>query len=171
MSPRQKEPLTYEHALLGFLLQKPMHAYALHLTLMESPLGNVWRVKQSALYAMLTRLASEGLIDAGTEDITGRGKRVLSLTVLGNASFKEWCVTPVPHPRDMRMEFLAKLYFLERLPIEFLQQLIEAQQLQALDWFEPVDGELTPYAKRVRLFRNGQITAIQEWLRTLKQIG
>lgn len=167
MSPRQKEPLTYEHALLGFLLQTPMHAYALHHTLMHSPLGSVWRVKQSALYAMLTRLAVEGLLDAGEEDITARGKRVLNVTGTGKTAFMEWCVTPVPHPRDMRMEFLAKLYFLTQFPREARQQLIDAQQVHAHQWFEPLDPAMTPYAQIVRQFRNGQITAIQAWLATL----
>lgn len=164
MSPRQKEPLTYEHALLGFLAQSPMHAYALHHTVMQSPVGMVWRVKQSALYAMLTRLATEGLIDAGAEDITARGKRLLSLTPTGHTAFMAWCVTPVPHPRDMRMEFLAKLYFLEQFPAPMRQQLIQAQQQRAQHWQEPLDPLMTPYAQLVRQFRNGQITAIQTWL-------
>jgi DNA-binding PadR family transcriptional regulator len=169
MSPRQKEPLTYEHALLGFLLQTPMHAYALHHTLMHSPLGSVWRVKQSALYAMLTRLAGEGLLDAGEEDITARGKRVLNVTATGETAFMEWCVTPVPHPRDMRMEFLAKLYFLAQLPPHLRQKLIHAQQIHAHQWYEPLDATLSRYAQQVRQFRNGQITAIQAWLTTLDE--
>jgi len=169
MSPRQKEPLTYEHALLGFLLQTPMHAYALHHTLMYSPLGSVWRVKQSALYAMLTRLADEGLLYAGEEDIAARGKRVFTVTPTGETAFMEWCVTPVPHPRDMRMEFLAKLYFLEQLPPHFHQKLLRAQQFQAQQWYEPLDDTLSRYAQRVRQFRNGQITAIQAWLSMLDE--
>jgi DNA-binding PadR family transcriptional regulator len=116
MSPRQKEPLTYEHALLGFLSQTPMHAYALHHTVMQSPLGMVWRVKQSALYAMLTRLAAEGYIDAGDEDLTARGKRLLTLTTIGQGAFMAWCVTPVAHPRDMRMEFLAQTLLSGAIP-------------------------------------------------------
>jgi DNA-binding PadR family transcriptional regulator len=168
MSPRQKEPLTYEHALLGFLAKTPMHAYALHHTVMQSPLGMVWRVKQSALYAMLTRLASEGLIDAGAEDITARGKRLLSLTPDGHTAFATWCVTPVPQPRDMRMEFLAKLFFLADFPAPMRQQLIQMQQQRAHQWQEPLDPHMSAYAQTVRQFRNGQITAIQTWLTTLE---
>ena len=168
MSPRQKEPLTYEHALLGFLAKTPMHAYALHHTLMHSPLGSVWRVKQSALYAMLTRLAGEGLLDAGEEDITARGKRVLNVTATGETAFMEWCVTAVPHPRDMRMEFLAKLFFLADFPAPMRQQLIQMQQHRAQQWQEPLDSHMSAYAQTVRQFRNGQITAIQTWLTTLE---
>jgi len=167
MSPRQKEPLTFEHALLGFLSQTPMHAYALHQTVMQSPLGMVWRVKQSALYAMLTRLAGEGYIDAGEEDPTARGKRLLTLTATGHTAFMSWCVKPVAHPRDMRMEFLAKLYFLSQFPTTARHQLIDAQLLHAQEWIEPLDATMTPYAQTVRQFRNGQIAAIHAWLSSL----
>ena len=119
---------------------------------------------------MLTRLAGEGLLDAGEEDITARGKRVLNVTTTGEAAFMEWCVTPVPHPRDMRMEFLAKLYFLAQLPPHLCQKLIHAQQRQAHQWFEPLDVTLSRYAQQVRQFRNGQIMAIQAWLTTLDEI-
>lgn len=169
MSPRQKEPLTYEHALLGFLSKTPMHAYALHQMVGQSPLGVVWRVKQSALYAMLSRLASERFIAVAEEDRNARGKRLLTLTATGATAFAQWCVTPVPHPRDMRMEFLAKLFFLVQSPADVRQQLIRAQQLQALQWYEPPDTQISPYAQTVRQFRNGQITAIQTWLTTLDE--
>ena len=36
MSPMIKQPLTIEHALLGFLRQQPMHAYEIHQTLMRN---------------------------------------------------------------------------------------------------------------------------------------
>ncbi len=47
MSPMIKTPLTIEHALLGFLRQRPMHAYEIHQTLLRAEaLGLVWHLKQ-----------------------------------------------------------------------------------------------------------------------------
>src|SRR5262245_50407367 len=61
--PMVKQPLTIEHALLGFVRQRPMHGYEIHQRLLASAeLGMVWSIKQSLLYAHLTRLEEEGLL-------------------------------------------------------------------------------------------------------------
>ena len=66
MCPMIKTPLTMEYALLGFLRQRPMHAYEMHQTLMQAEaLGLVWHVKQSQLYALITRLEDEAFVTVG----------------------------------------------------------------------------------------------------------
>ena len=51
-----KPPLTIEHALLGFLRQRPIHAYQIHQQLLQvEALGPIWHHKQSQLYALLSR--------------------------------------------------------------------------------------------------------------------
>lgn len=166
MSPRQKEPLTYEHALLGFITQTPMHAYAVHLALQRSPLGQVWHIKQSACYAMISRLADESLLDARNDDDSTRGKRMLSITAHGQSCFSAWCVAPVAHPRDMRIEFLAKLYFATRQAPHTRHTLIEAQQRVLTAWY-PVVSDNDAFAGDVYAYRRGQIDAIAQWLALL----
>ena len=162
MSPRQKEPITYEHALLGFLVENPMHAYALHVALEQSPLGAVWHLKQSACYAMIARLAEEDMLDTGSED-DARGKRVLTITPHGYACFRQWCVTPVPHPRDMRIEFLAKLYFATCISPAERRTLIVAQQQQIAHWY-PKSMTSHWFHHEVLSYRRGHIDAIAAWL-------
>ena len=162
MSPRQKEPITYEHALLGFLVESPMHAYALHVALVQSPLGAVWHLKQSACYAMIARLAEEDMVDTGSGD-DARGKRVLTITPHGYACFRQWCITPVPHPRDMRIEFLAKLYFATAIAVSERQTLIAAQQQRIAYWY-PKSMTTHRFHSDVLSYRRGQIDAIAAWL-------
>jgi hypothetical protein len=79
MSPMTKLPLAMEHALLGFLARRPMHAYEMHQTLMESrELGLIWHLKQSQLYALLTRLEDAGYVTTVTEPQGTRPPRKIS---------------------------------------------------------------------------------------------
>lgn len=166
MSPRQKEPLTYEHALLGFITDTAMHAYAVHLALQRSPLGQVWHIKQSACYAMISRLADESLLDASSDDGAPRGKRVLTITALGHMRFSAWYCTPVAHPRDMRIEFLAKLYFATMHATATRIDLVRAQQHVLAAWY-PSHSHRDVFGNDVYRYRRGQIDAIAQWLTTL----
>jgi PadR family transcriptional regulator AphA len=166
MSPRQKEPLTYEHALLGFVVAKPLHAYALHHALVRSPLGQVWHLKQSACYAMISRLLDEAYIAAHNEEPTARGKRLLGITDAGHSALATWIVAPVAHPRDMRIEFLAKLYFASQQSVAHRSALISAQQAKITHWYTNsiVSDQFTA---DVHAYRRGQIDAIALWLNHL----
>ena len=166
MSPRQKEPLTYEHALLGFVVSTPLHAYALHLALVRSPLGQVWHLKQSACYAMISRLVDEAYIDADGEAQTARGKRMLNITAPGHVAFATWITAPVAHPRDMRIEFLAKLYFASKQSIAHRTALITAQQAKITHWYVDAHG-VDQFTADVHAYRRGQIDAIALWLNHL----
>jgi PadR family transcriptional regulator AphA len=172
MSPRQKEPITYEHALIGFVLPKPLHAYALHRALSASPIGKVWHVKQSALYAMTLRLEADGLLSFSDEEPTQRGKRLMHCTPAGQAAFAQWCSSVVSHPRDIRMDFLAKLYFVQMLHPELRAQLFADQLAECEQWLirHRVDPGNDRYLHAVEQFRMGQIRAIIEWLRDCESL-
>jgi PadR family transcriptional regulator, regulatory protein AphA len=173
MSPMVKVPLTLEHALLGFLWHRPMHAYEMHQSLAGAgELGQVWRLKQSQLYALLARLEEEGYVTAVARPQGMRPpRRVMSLTPEGEAAFQGWLVTPVAHGRDFRQEFLAKLYFARAEPATALA-LIEAQQAACRDWLADLEAQIAEavaehvYDRLVLQFRAGQVSAILAWLDT-----
>ncbi len=172
MSPMIKQPLTLEHALLGFLRQQPMHAYEIHQTLMRNEaLGLVWHLKQSLVYVMLERLETEGYITGALEPQGSRPPRkVLHLTSAGRAAFARWLVAPVEHGRDFRLEFLAKLYFASQAGPSSATTLIAEQQEVCRGWLarqrahaDRLAGERS-YDWLVLEFRAGQIEAILAWL-------
>lgn len=167
-----KQPLTIEHALLGFLEQRAMHAYEIHQMLRHArALGLVWRLKQSLVYAMLERLEAEEYISSTLELQGSRPPRkVLHLTPRGKQAFGEWLVAPVEHGRDFRLEFLAKLYFASQNEPNGALALIAAQQAACQRWLAALRAQAAPLeAKRdydwlVLQFRIGQIESIVAWL-------
>src|SRR5215211_7875282 len=96
MSPMIKLPLTIEHALLGFLRLRPMHAYEIHQTLLRAEaLGLVWHLKQSLVYLMLDRLEEADYVSVVLETQGSRPPRkILHLTPSGQAAFARWLVAP-----------------------------------------------------------------------------
>jgi DNA-binding PadR family transcriptional regulator len=172
MSPRQKEPLTYEHALLGFLIETPLHAYALHQQMIQTPLGQVWHIKQSALYAMITRLHDEVYITVSADRDDARGKRYLTITPQGQTVFSAWCRTPVAHPRDIRIEFLAKLYFTMRCYPADASQLLARQYATCTDWLNQLKAPKSDnrYEQMVYAYRRGHIEAAIRWVAECQQL-
>jgi DNA-binding PadR family transcriptional regulator len=168
--PRQ--PLTIEHCLLGFLRREPMHGYELHQRLADpAALGGVWRLKQSQLYALLARLEEEGYVSATLQPQDARPPRkVYRLTRTGRDAFQDWVRAPVPHGRQIRLEFLAKLYFARQAGRATARQLLERQRAAGRDWLAAQQARAAevraarPYAWLVCQFRIGQIEAMLDWL-------
>lgn len=178
MSPMVKQPLGIEYALLGFLREQPIHAYEIHQRLLQAEaLGLVWRLKQSQVYALLSRLELAGHIMAATaEHSGGPPKRVLALTGTGHAAFAAWVAAPVQHGRDFRIEFLAKLFFARQEGAQAVKALIECQRQECRGWLADLQaqaerlGNDKPYDWLVLEFRIGQIRATLTWLDTSELI-
>jgi DNA-binding PadR family transcriptional regulator len=172
--PMIKLPLTIEHALLGLLRRRPMHAYEIHQLLLQSEsLGLVWHLKQSQLYALLGRLEEAGYIAATPEEQPGRpARKIMRLTSSGLAAFERWLTSPVEHGRDFRIEFLAKLFFARQDDPATVGQLIERQRRACQSWLVELHVQAEalhrtqPYDWLVHQFRIGQIQAILSWLDT-----
>ncbi|MFM2308849.1 MAG: hypothetical protein RLY87_970 [Chloroflexota bacterium] len=166
MSPRQKTTFTYEYAVLGFLVAAPLHAYALHQTIVESPLGRIWHIKQSAFYAIVARLADAGYVQSYDSDEDVRGKRLLVCSDLGKTVFDRWCREAVMHARDMRIEFLAKLYFCTRAGPDAVAELYAQQTLRCNEWLRqiPQDEATDTFLIAVQRYRYGQIHATIAWM-------
>jgi PadR family transcriptional regulator AphA len=174
MSPMVKVPLALEHALLGFLRERPMHAYEMHQRLAQAEaLGLVWHLKQSHLYALLARLEEAGYLDSTTEARGSRPPRkLMHLTAAGLAAFEYWLVEPVAHGRDFRLEFLAKLFFATQDDPATAMTLIDAQRRNCQVWLADLraqaeaTGPDPAYDWLVLRFRIGQLEAILDWLDT-----
>lgn len=104
-----------------------MHGYELRDRLSEG-LGSLWRIASSQLYNVLRRLEEKGWIDGRIEQQAGRPSRnVHQITAQGESAFWSWVTAPVGHLRDVRVELLAKIYFLRRLAPERVEALIDAE--------------------------------------------
>lgn len=118
-----------EYALLGLLLDGPKHGYELARRFSpEMALGEICHLEMSMLYALLKKQEKAGHIEAELESQGARPpKRVFHLTPLGRAAFMEWVRTPVGRARDIRIDFLVKLYFARQLGVDDVLALIDRQ--------------------------------------------
>jgi DNA-binding PadR family transcriptional regulator len=172
--PRVNLPLSTEFALLGFLRRQSMYGYEIHQQLSaDTGLGLVWRLKQSQLYALLTKLEREGYVATSIEYQEARPPRkMFELTEAGQQVFLDWVEQPVPQGRKLRLDFLAKLYFARFEGLEVAGRLIEQQRAACRNWLDSQAAEAESlradrrYDWLVHKFRIGQIEAILAWLDT-----
>jgi DNA-binding PadR family transcriptional regulator len=167
-----QRPFGLEYALLGFLEQEPQHGYQLHQRISDlSQLGLIWRVKQSQLYALLVKLEKSGYISCSlSSQETNPPRKIFILTEKGRIAYHAWLTSPVTRPRQIRQEFIAKLYFSLREGKAGVISLIEQQRKTCLEWLKKMeqvsqtDGENHLFSTIVYQYRSGQVKAIIKWL-------
>ncbi len=158
-----------EYVLLGTLFSGQKHGYEI-MQFLESALESTWRVSTSQLYVLLKRLEGEGLLRSSLEaQETRPSKRVFSLTPVGKNAFLEWLRSPVKHVRDLRIEFLAKLFFFRRLSLQGGNDLVSAQ-VKAL---EEIKGRIQKRQDREndlfnKLVLGIKVMTVASWLKWLR---
>jgi PadR family transcriptional regulator AphA len=172
MSPLLRQPLTVEHALLGFMHERPMHGYEIHQHLAGlAGLGLVWQVKLSHLYAMLDKLEGDGyIIGRQQAQDTRPPRRIFRLTSAGRKAFHDWLSRPVSHGREIRLEFMAKLFFARREGPESVSRLIDRQRQECAEWRAKLLAQAAASPGRgsfewlVYQFRIRQVETMLDWL-------
>ncbi len=116
-----------EFVILGPLRSGAKHGYEI-LQFLENRLGSTWHVSTSQLYVLLKKLEDRDWLHSSLEvQETRPSKRVFSLTSRGKKAFDQWLFSPTEHVRDLRLEFLAKLFFIKDLGMEGGQELVQSQ--------------------------------------------
>lgn len=156
-----------EPALLGFLRQAPLHGYDLYKQV-SAQLGPVWHLGQSQMYAILKEYEARGWVRTIWQTQGGRPPRkVLELTPAGSQAFDAWMAQSARGLRELRVDFLARLYFARTQGKQPLRQLLD-RQIQAtrreLDNFRAADQNSSEFTDLVRNFRVEQLYAILQWL-------
>jgi len=124
---RRSRGLAVEYAILGYLVEAPMHGYELRERL-SGGLGAFWRVGSSQLYQVLHRLDEQGWVSCSVEPTdAGPPRNVYEATAAGREAFWSWATSPVRHVRQVRVEFLAKIYFLRKLDPDRIGTLVDGQ--------------------------------------------
>ena len=134
--PMKKE-LAPEWALLGLLIQKPMHGYEVYRYFSDpSALGQVWYLGLSQMYKLLKELEGQGYLEVTVEQQENYpARKVYHITPSGQAAFLQWMEKPVSSTRLIRVEFLAKLFLAQpfdrlRTPLlgaEMIERVIDTQ--------------------------------------------
>jgi DNA-binding PadR family transcriptional regulator len=171
-----------KHAILGFLIDQPMHGYELKRALSPA-LPPQRRVNDGVLYPMLKRMEAEGLISGRVERREGApDRRVFHTTAAGRRAFEEWLQSAVEEDDDVAYDFmlghpfLTKSLFFRRLsPAQVSRKLVdqlETSEAKLADFRRirkgMVERGVDPY--RVAVLDLG-IAQQREKVRWLKQMG
>ena len=175
-SSKHNGPRSPEYALLGFLYQGPDHGYTLyqHLT---NELGQVWHVSQSQTYNILKRMESQGYISSTPEEQEKlHPRQILQITAAGRRRFEDWLQTPLGSSvHAIRLEFITRLYFAEKLLPRMIPAIFEAQSAEiqtALTRLELNLPSTPPDQKFNRLsldLRIRQLRAVRDWIVKCRQ--
>jgi len=157
-----------EYVLLGALYSGPMHGYEI-INFLQKSLGGSWYVSTSQLYTVLKRLEKIGLIKGSLKHQESRpSKRIFSVTQKGKEAFESWTKRPCEHVRDMRVEFLTKLYFVRNHGLPWGKKLIDKQEEllreRQLSLVSLRKKEKDPYLRLICTFKLSTVRVWLTWL-------
>ncbi len=122
-----------EHAILGLLASASGagHGYDLARHFAPGqPLAEVIRLEPAMLYHHLKRLTATGWVTATLEPQIARpARQVHAITPAGQSELRRWLAEPVAHTREIRLDFLVKLYFARQLDPALARRLIDEQRV------------------------------------------
>ncbi len=169
-----------EHAILGLLdlTGGPGHGYDLARNFAEGqPLSGVLRLEPGMLYHHLKKMEKSGWVVSSVEQQSSRpARQVYDLTESGRAELNRWLSEPVKHTREIRLEFLVKLYFARRTDPDLAVALVAGQLDACRQWevslvqqFAEVDSSENSesdreFSRTVLRLRIAQTRAAIEWL-------
>ncbi len=147
------------------------------------PLAEIIHLEPGMLYHHLKRLDRAGWVTGSLEPQGSRPPRqVYRITGAGRAELRRWLTEPVARTREIRLEFLLKLYFARRIDPDLAASLVAEQS----DTFERLVRSLTDqrdsraaapeeqgpasdaaFVRQVLDLRLAQTRAALNWLRRL----
>jgi DNA-binding PadR family transcriptional regulator len=156
-----------EPALLGFLLDGPLHGYDLYKQVHQQ-LGVVWRLGLSQMYAIFNTYAAQGWVRAHTQSQGARpSKKILELTPAGRRAFEAWLDQPARGLREFRIDFFLRLYFARAAGAAATKRLIDRQMAASQKELETLRSRETgedDFNRLARGFRIQQLNTIIKWL-------
>ncbi|MDX9849218.1 MAG: PadR family transcriptional regulator [Anaerolineaceae bacterium] len=170
MSPRRKIDSTLYLALLGFFIEKPNYGYELYKHISnETSFFKIWYLKQSQFYGFLERLFQEGFLSQKMiEGDQYPDRKLFTITPEGIHQLENWITTPVKRGREMRQEFIAKLFIAKNLYQGKIAALVDNQLALCNQWLTEQDQYLSNETDQFQIllidYRKKQIKAMMDWL-------
>lgn len=164
-------PRSPEYALLGFLYKQSNHGYDLH-RLLIAEFGQTWHVSQSQTYNILKRLETQGYISSTTvEQEKLPAIQYLKITKAGRRHFEAWLEASTESSvRAIRLEFITRLYFAQKLTPERILPMLNAQTTEIQNMLARLEASLAAIPEgetfnRLSLqLRIQQLKSVVDWL-------
>jgi len=157
-----------EYAVLGLLLSGPRYGYEMARYFDRDDLAEVCPIEQSMLYTYLRNVEARGMVTWTEERVGNRPPRKLfDLTEDGLAEVQAWLRRPVGRIREIRLEFLLKLYFLHRHDPAAERRLLD-EQIAVCEAYVARYADQQPQSDFARLVARVKQTAAESTLAWLK---
>jgi len=114
---RLYEPSVIDHIVLAIIGEKPQHGFAISKELEHDPsLAAVIRVRRPLVYRSINCLLEAKLIRESKVEPGDQGSQrvIYTVTNTGKRATTQWLDQVVDHPRDARIELLAKFVLRSR---------------------------------------------------------
>ncbi|HXF50548.1 MAG TPA: PadR family transcriptional regulator [Dehalococcoidia bacterium] len=166
----RRGPTVAHYALLGLLHLAPAHGYELARRLRADPgLRRVVALNPPMLYALLHDLEADGYVAGAAQPDTYPPRVLFRPTDAGADAFRRWLETPVERLREVRNDFLLKLYFARSLAADRGLGLLERQIAAVERYIERTAAErdAADPGSFERLVLDSKVTAAKSTLRWL----
>ncbi len=163
-----------EYALLGVLMAGPKHGYEVY-NYFSSSMDQFWRLSMSQTYALLKRMEKDGAVISKEEWQDNRpAKKIFSITRCGKERFLKWVFSPVNHVRNLRIEFMAKLFFIHQFNLKGALTIIDKQIVILQEKLHLIqrsrETSMDEFQKALHSFKIAQTVSALNWLRECKTI-
>ena len=136
-----------EYAMLGLLYHQPMHGYEMFQQFKDGTLRQIVHLEMSQMYAFLKKLERMEYIEAELELQGPRPPRkIFHLTAVGRNIFFQWLSEPVVRPREIRILFLIKLYFVQQFIPTEMPSLVKKQILACRNFLDHLESKHSQHA-------------------------
>ena len=164
-----KSKLPTKYILLGSLYTGPKHGYEIRRFL-RNEMDSTWQVSTSQLYALLKKMEKDRLLNSEVELQNALpSKRIFNITDSGRELFMEWMCNPTEHVRDLRVEFMAKIFFYYRYSLNGATELIDKQIIYLNDTRYKITqkrlNESNFYNRLVYSYREQTIELWLQWIK------
>lgn len=177
-SPLRPPRSAAEYALLALLRTGESHGYELTRRFADEPaLRMICRLEMSMIYGLLKKLEKEQVITGRAQPVgESKTRRLVSLTESGRAEVEAWLSAPVHHTRELRLDFMVKLYFVAQTNSAQALALLDEQlrhHQDLLAFQKTAQAKLAQAGEKsfqwwVLEFRSQQVEAALSWLSAYK---
>lgn len=127
------------------------------------------------IYHHVKKLEKLGWLRSISDGGRRPGRRTVAITEEGRAELRRWLAEPVQHTREVRLEFLVKLYLALRLDHVTAMRLVKEQRALLAGVHEslihdpvPTPAMVPEFGALVRDLRAMQTEAANSWLETVQ---
>jgi len=137
MTAEQRSLTNADTALLGLLSERPKHAWQIEKDVEHRDTRSWTDLSQSAIYKQLRLLEADGLVDATTEVVDGRARKVYSVTPQGRRAMADRLIELLSEPEHLKWRVDLATYNIDLIPVD---SAIEALLAYRSRLRESVDG-------------------------------